>query len=133
MAVNGLPILGFLKSAMQWHEARQRVLAENVANADMPGFKPRDLVRMSEGDMRPRPTAAAVALTHPAHIAGAPAAGGGSYAEREEQGWETTPDGNSVVLEEQMMKLTQNQMDHQTVAALYGRSLALLRAAVRSG
>ena len=29
---------------MQWHQERQRVLAENVSNSDTPNFKPRDLV-----------------------------------------------------------------------------------------
>lgn len=133
MAITGLPILGFLKASMQWHEARQRVLAENIANADMPGFQPRDLVAMGEGGAAPKLTPVSVAVTHAAHLAGQSSEAGRGYGERREAGWETTPDGNSVVLEEQMLKLSQNQMDHQTVTTLYGRSLAMLRAAVRSG
>lgn len=44
MALTDLPVLSMLRTRMQWAQARQGVIAENVANADMPGFKPRDLV-----------------------------------------------------------------------------------------
>ena len=41
-----------------------------------------------------------------------------------------TPDGNSVSLEDQMMKVTQNQMDYQMATSLYARSLGLLKTAL---
>ena len=132
MAVTDLSILGLLKTRMHWHEARQRVLAENVANADMPGFVPRDLVPMT-GRQPQRLAAVAVEVTHAAHVIGQATPGGSAFGERSEAGWETTPDGNAVVLEEQMMKVAENQMDHQMATTLYGRALALMRAAVSSG
>ena len=44
MAINDLPILSALRTKMQWHQERQRVLAENISNANTPNFKPSDLV-----------------------------------------------------------------------------------------
>src|ERR1700676_1427388 len=44
MSINDLPALSVLRTKMQWHQERQRVLAENVSNSDTPNFKPRDLV-----------------------------------------------------------------------------------------
>ena len=44
MSINDIPGLAALRTRMQWHQERQRVLAENVANSDTPGFKPKDLV-----------------------------------------------------------------------------------------
>ena len=44
MSINDLPGLSALRTRMQWHQERQRVLAENVSNSDTPNFKPRDLV-----------------------------------------------------------------------------------------
>ena len=44
MSINDIPGLAVLRTRMQWHQERQRVLAENVANSDTPNFKPRDLV-----------------------------------------------------------------------------------------
>ena len=45
-------------------------------------------------------------------------------------GFETKPSGNAVVLEEEMMKVAQTQMDHQTVTSLYARGLAMLKTAI---
>ena len=44
MSINDIPALAALRTKMQWHQERQRVLADNVANSDTPNFKPRDLV-----------------------------------------------------------------------------------------
>ena len=43
------------------------------------------------------------------------------------------PKGNNVVLEEQMMKVTQNQMDYQAATTLYSRGLGLIRTALSKG
>ena len=43
MALSDLKLFSMLRSKMQWHQARQKVLAENIANADSPGYKVKDL------------------------------------------------------------------------------------------
>ena len=42
--IGDIPTLAVLRTKMQWHQERQRLLAENVANSDTPNFRPRDLV-----------------------------------------------------------------------------------------
>src|ERR1700722_399519 len=44
MSISDIPVLSALRTRMQWHQERQRVLSENVANSDTPNFRPRDLV-----------------------------------------------------------------------------------------
>ena len=44
MSINDIPALAALRTRMQWHQERQRVLAENISNSDTPNFKPRDLI-----------------------------------------------------------------------------------------
>ena len=44
MSINDIPGLSVLRTKMQWHQERQRVLSENVSNSDTPNFRPRDLV-----------------------------------------------------------------------------------------
>ncbi len=44
MAISDISTLSVLRTKMQWHQERQRVLAQNVANSDTPRFKPLDLV-----------------------------------------------------------------------------------------
>ena len=43
--IGSLPLLQALTEKMRWHQSRQQVLAENIANADTPGFMERDLNR----------------------------------------------------------------------------------------
>lgn len=117
------PLLAALKSRMQWHSARQNVLAENVANATTPGFRSHDLAPFpAEND------GLAVRRTDARHLTLAPA--GPDGRPQAAGSFERTPDGNAVVLEEQMIKSAQNQMDHQMVSSLYGKSLGLLRTAI---
>ena len=45
MSIYDVPLFSMLRTRMQWHQDRQQVLADNVANADMPKFRPRDLIQ----------------------------------------------------------------------------------------
>jgi flagellar basal-body rod protein FlgB len=126
-----LPILSAIKSRMQYHQARQKMLAENVANADTPGYRPRDLkpfdlmVAMQGGGQG---GSAGPAQTQPRHISGA--GGGGSLGNRRAQVFEATPSGNAVNLEDEMMRLSQNNSDYQMATTLYAKSLGYLRLAL---
>lgn len=127
-----LPFLSALRSQMQWHSARQSVLAENIANADTPGFAAHDLQRVDHEAQFSveQPRAMAPARTDPKHIAGRAIANTTGFDNNRQQTFEVTPEGNSVVLEEEVMKMTANQLDYQTVATLYQKSLGMLRTAV---
>jgi flagellar basal-body rod protein FlgB len=127
-----LPFFSALRTQMQWHSARQSVLAENIANADTPGFQARDLQRVNHEAQFSvaRPMATAPVRTDAKHIAGRPVTDTTGFDNNYEQTFEVTPEGNSVVLEEEVMKMTANQLDYQTVATLYQKSLGMLRTAV---
>lgn len=128
-----LPFFSALRTQMQWHSARQSVLAENIANADTPGYTARDLQRVDYDAQFSvtKPSVAVPARTDAKHIAGRPIAGSvAGFDEARQATFEITPEGNSVVLEEESMKMTANQLDYQTVATLYQKSLGMLRTAV---
>lgn len=116
-------LIAALKTKMRWHEARQGVLAENVANAATPNFRAHELAPLDLSS-----PGAAPLRTDARHMTLASADASGRA--RSVDGFERTPDGNTVVLEEQMMKAAQNQMDHQMAAMLYQKSLGLLRTAL---
>ena len=132
VALGDLKLFAFLKTKMQWHQARQRVLAENVANADTPRYRPNDLKPMSfESRVAAGGSGALLPMrTNVAHIKGSPMPAPGPFASARGGGWEVTPAGNAVVLEEQMIKVSENQFDFQMASTLYSRSLGLLRTAV---
>lgn len=131
MSISDLPLFQALKSKMQWHQSRQGVLAENVANSDTPGFRGKDLEEFSfDKALAARTVGLATARTSSAHIVGSMMRETGGVERDAASGFEITPDGNTVVLEEQMMKVTANQMDYQTVASLYQKGLGLIRTAL---
>jgi flagellar basal-body rod protein FlgB len=71
MAISDLPIFSMLSNRMDWHQECQRLLAENVANADTPCDRARELapldfrcqVEQASGQLQ-------LALTAPAHLTG---------------------------------------------------------------
>ena len=128
--LNDLPLMGFIRKKMQWHQSRQSVLASNVANADTPGYRPHDLKELNFGDHlsavdRPK---GGLLRTNAKHLSS------GVSEDRFQSGttkdFEVTPSGNGVVLEDQMMKVAANQFDYQLATTVYSRSLGLLKIAL---
>ena len=125
MPISDIPILSMLRGRMQWHQERQRVLAENVANADTPGYRARDLAPPNFERML-QSASVALATTNPAHIA---AGGGSQFSEDNDPHYEVRPRGNAVSHEDEMLKLASNQMDYDAAASIYTHSLALIKTA----
>jgi flagellar basal-body rod protein FlgB len=126
MAITDIPILSMLRTRMEWHQERQQVLAENVANADTPNYRPRDLSPPNFEQQLMSPSVA-LARTDPDHLAGV--GDDSHFAAAGNLHYETRPGGNAVNHEDEMMKVASNQMDFDAVADLYTRSLALIKLA----
>lgn len=133
MAIGDLPLMDALKTRMRWNQQRQRLLSENVANADTPGYRGKDLkspdFRVSHGVRPPSPPSVGVVTTAAGHIQGRPI-GGSGFRDQRQDGFEVTPNGNAVSLEEEMMKAAENQIEYQAVASLYQRGLGVLKTAI---
>jgi len=135
MAINDLPILSALRTKMQWHQERQRVLAENISNSNTPNFKPRDLIepkfdnKGSTASTGGTMGSLAMMRTSSSHLA---VSGGAQTFNGDggKSGFLTRPAGNAVNLEDQMMKVSANQMDYAAATSLYSRSLGLLKTAI---
>jgi flagellar basal-body rod protein FlgB len=135
MAINDFPVLSALRTKMQWHQERQRVLSENVSNSDTPNFKPRDLVEPkfdSAGAVTGSMGPLAMTRTSASHITTA-STDAGDFDQNKRTGFQTRPAGNAVSLEEEMMKVSANQMDYAAVISLYSKSLHLLKTAIGKG
>jgi flagellar basal-body rod protein FlgB len=127
MQIGGLSLFQALGEKMRWHQERQGVLAENIANADTPGFKERDLKAYSFGDEMTSVANLTMSSTSQAHMQAT--SGGGQFGDLSAP-FEVLPSGNAVTLEDQMMKVSGNDMDYQAVTTLYTRSMRLLKIAI---
>ncbi len=117
-----------LASALAAHaSARQRLIAENVANADTPGYRARDVADFAATlDGAP---AFRARTTRPGHVAFGADPRGFEPRERAVTGAET-PNGNSVSLEDQMMRAAAVRQEHEMALGVYAKSLEILRTAV---
>lgn len=129
MSISQLPLVSMLRDRMQWHQVRQKVLAENIANADTPGFKPRDLREPDSAPAGAARSASTVTIdrTDPRHLA--VSSGAAEPATKAAARFETRPSGNALNLEDEMLKVADNQSQYQLAATLYQKSLAMLRSA----
>ena len=125
---SGGNLMQALKQRMHWHQSRQKVLAENVANADTPGFRPHDLKAFDAGGGN---SGVALALTNPGHMG--PSGQRGGFDSDKHRRFEVTPSGNGVNLEDEMMRVAQNQADYQLAASLYSKGLGLMKIAIGKG
>jgi flagellar basal-body rod protein FlgB len=131
MPISDIPILAMLRERMQWHQARQQVLAENVANSDTPNYQAKDLAPPNFERELSTASSLSLAVTEPGHIAGS---GGGSQFATDASGrYEVRPRGNSVTHEDEMMKVATNQMDFEAAASMYTHSLAMIKLAIDRG
>lgn len=102
--------------------ARLGVIAQNVANADTPGYKAQDLPDFAEvwqdsGDLKAtRPghlTTATMGEARPAVVPG-----------------DASPDGNTVSLERQMVAGVEVRQSHEMALAVYRSTSEILRASL---
>jgi flagellar basal-body rod protein FlgB len=116
---------------MQWHQERQRVLAENVANSDTPNYKPRDLVQPDfDRVLAGSGPSNALAMTRTSAMHISTGTESATFASNTKDGYETRPAGNAVSLEDEMQKSASNQVDFVAATSLYSKSLSLLKTAM---
>jgi flagellar basal-body rod protein FlgB len=127
---NEVSVIAMLKTKMHWHNTRQKILAENIANSDTPRFVPMDVKPLSAKGMDL--PVVQVARTNARHIEGL-GQKGGEFAGSEAKRFETAPSGNAVNLETEMTKIAENQMDYQSAVSLYQKSLGYLKIAIGKG
>ena len=102
-------------SAMASHAARRHeVLAKNIANADTPDFRAKDI--QSFADAYAETTRSGKSISQIA-----------SSARMIETGGTMSPNGNSVSLEDQMLRSAEAKGQHDMALAVYKKSLDLLR------
>jgi len=133
MDLNSLGVFKLMSKKMNWLTQRQQVLSQNIANVDTPKFKPEDLTPFTfrnalSDNRRLDPT-----LTNPSHMALPRANDGPGKVGKERKPYETKPDGNAVVVEEQMLKMSQSAQDFNMVTSLYKKNVGLLKTALSRG
>ena len=132
MRLDNIPLFDAIRGRLGWLEERQRVIAQNVANADTPGFAARDLRAPDDfaHAMMQQSQGVGMMRTSTAHMAIQPQRAV-NYASMTSPDSETTLDGNSGGVEEQMLRMAESRMAHDAAIGFYQKSLNMLRMAAR--
>jgi flagellar basal-body rod protein FlgB len=128
-----IPLLQRLTERMDWLGAREKVLATNIANSDTPNYQPKDVVPLDFSDHLQKLAAVEPERTNPQHMLGTVPPKDATDSKKSKKTYETAPAGNSVVIEEQMMKLSETQADYNAMVNLYRKHIDMLKTAIGRG
>lgn len=132
MSTTDIGLFKALNAKMAYLDHRQKIIAQNVANADTPDYRPEDLTPLDFGGVLKNlgvDGGVRLETTRPGHMPMPGAVTGGRDGEQKVT-YEVAPAENAVVLEEQMMKASRTSMDYTMVASLYQKDVNMIRTAL---
>lgn len=123
-----LAIMRLADRLASYASVRQSVIAENIANADTPGFRARDLLPFADAYADAAHGIPEARPSRPGHfVIGKDGFAGFDVTEQAAPG-AVSPNDNSVALEDQMMRSAELQLQHDLALGVYHKSLQILRA-----
>lgn len=131
MTTQNISLFRAMGAKMDYLNHRHKVIAQNIANADTPNYRPSDLTEVDFGRVLRNVTKerdVQMEVTSARHM---PPKGSVPDAKSRESKdtYEVAPDSNAVIMEEQLIKSNQVQMDHNTMLNLYRNNIDMLRIA----
>jgi flagellar basal-body rod protein FlgB len=133
MDIGQIPLFAAFSKRMSWLTARQTVLAENVANANTPGYVAKDLKDLDFksliGDGKTNGPLQ-LAATEPGHFAPIQPTNPAPVVQTND---DHSLDGNGVSLEEQMMKVSTNAADYSLITTLYKQNISMIKTVLGGG
>ena len=133
MDLFNIPLFQRITERMNWLGAREKILATNIANADTPNFIPHEAVPLDFEQHLKKLLPVEPTRTDPKHILGTIPVADPVGDKKSKKSYETAPAGNAVVLEEQMMKMSETQADYNAMVNLYSKHVDMLKTAIGRG
>lgn len=130
MDISNLPLINGLSRRMNFLSQRSSVIAQNIANADSPGYLAKDLKAPTSFGAHLANTAQ-LRTSSTKHLSTGQS---GPNSATTINAGTTSPDltGNTVSLETETMKMSQTRMDYGLAASVYRKSLNMIRIAIRA-
>jgi flagellar basal-body rod protein FlgB len=115
-------------SLAQHAGARQAVTAQNIANADTPGYLEKDVEEFATFASQSASPGGVQKATRPSHLNGSMSQTAPRVNESEAASG--SPNGNGISIELEMVKAVDAKRDHDQALAIYKSSLNILRASL---
>lgn len=133
MTIQNVSLFKAITTKMSYLNERQAVISENIANADTPGYRPQDLEELDFRSMLRKSTGETVVnaqATRQGHVSGAADGMKSAGTRGQKTVYEVSPSGNSVIIEEQMIKSTETTMDYNLMSSLLQKNVGMIRMAI---
>ena len=125
---DNLEIMRMASDLAKHASARQDIVARNVANADTPDYRARDVVAFEE--MYESGMSQGMRATRAGHLDASDAVDGTRFVDVPGQ---SSPNGNTVSLETEMMRSAEVRHQHDMATSIYKTSLDILRTSLGRG
>ena len=134
MDVGAFTLMRMARMKMDWIAQRQKVLAQNLANANTPNYRARDLRELDFGRMAREAIENPVrpALTRKGHARARSPETGPFRQIAVRKTFETSIDRNPVVLEEELQKLASGRSQYRLSLELIKKNMKMLKTAIGS-
>ena len=135
MDLQNLGLFRMAKTKLDWLAQRQKVLAQNIANANTPDYRAKDLRELDfakeiKSVMEPQ---VQVAQTDARHLPGTLPTRGPFYEDSHGKPYEESIDGKRVVLEEQMEKVGKVKGEYTLALNLFQKNVKMMKTALGKG
>lgn len=135
MDLQKLSFFQIAQERMDWLAQRQKVVSQNLANANTPGYQAKDIKEIDFKSALSRTLARETqsipaTRTDPAHLTGSLPQAGPYRTETTRRPFEYTLDKNGVDVEEQMQKAATNRSAYELASNLVLKNLNLIRTAI---
>ena len=134
MDLKSISLFSSLSQKMSWLSERQKVLAQNIANANTPGYVPKDLKKISfkaELDQATPTGGLRMQTADSRHMSSAGGLTNGYDSEIEEAEFSiSSPDGNAVSMEDELIKMSETQMEYATAVNVYRKHVSMIKTAL---
>lgn len=126
--------LDLLQKILDLRAKNQQVIGSNIANAETPGYSAKTFEFEEELRMAMSSQHAAPTTTHPNHIGLNPTSfrevNGTVTANKDQTG---IGDENSVSVDQEMVKLSENQLLYEAAATMLKKKMAMLKYTINGG
>ena len=124
MSGQAMTLFDLAERRLHWLDHRQTVLAQNISNANTPGYVAQDIKPFGQALTD---AVAGLDRTDPAHLTGRASLLGTQDRTRPT---ERAPDGNAVSLEDQLVKIANTDDSQALVMNMYRKYLGFYRTAL---
>lgn len=132
MTIDNISLFQGIGAKMDYLGQRQRIIAQNIANTDTPGYEPKDLKPVDFGrvlqNVTDRKNKVSLETTNAGHMP--PDRQINTRSDEQDATYETAPAGNAVIMEEQLINANQTVMDYTLLTNVMRKNVGLIQTAL---